>query len=57
MHVHVPPALITITEEHQSHRVTLEVANRNFDCYAGEVARVADSSERELCPHVQDDIG
>ena len=57
MHVHMPPALITITKEHQTYGITLGVAQRAFDCYSSEVARVAGSLEQELCPPVQDSLG
>ena len=57
MHVHMPPALITITKEHQTYGITLGVAQRDFDCYSSEVARVAGSLEQELCPPVQDSLG
>lgn len=53
MSVHAPPALITLTREHQQFGVTLEAAWRDFEAYTGDVARVADSLERELCPPVQ----
>ena len=53
----MPQALITITEEHQTRRLNLEVASRNFDCYIGAMAQVADSLKQKMCPPVLDDIG
>lgn len=53
MHVHAPPALITLMREHQLCGITLEVAWRDIECYTPEVIRVADSLEQELYPSVQ----
>ena len=56
MHVHMPPALIAITKEHQTCGITVEIAHRDLHPFAGEVAQVVDGLEEALCRPVQDHI-